>query len=196
MDRSCVLLGKSRWKGRFLKVVREGLGGLEIGIVLGVLVLGGAHLCCWMQCCLKSPFPAQWVQGAQSPLVSELGRQSPWSGYWKRNSLCTFSRGSSTSRSGHLPATASFLGRGRADMFGIDGVRGQPLAAECRVSPLPWFLSSQCLCSQVPHILSLLALSHPSPSPPPRLNPTKHLPSRPSCLVTMTSLVCGLWGHF
>ena len=64
-------------KGKFLKVVREGLGGLEIGVVSGVLVLGGARDCCWMQCCLKSPFLAQWVQGAQSPLVSELGRSLP-----------------------------------------------------------------------------------------------------------------------
>ena len=36
-------------------------------------------------------------------------------------------------------------------------------------------------------------MAHPSPSPPPMLNQTKHLPSQPSCLVIMTSLVYGLW---
>ena len=76
-------------------------------------------------------------------------------------------------------------------MFGIDGVRGKPLGFS--TSTAIRFVSSQCLCSQVPHSLSLLALSQPSPSPPPMLNQTKHLPSQPSCLVIMTSLVYGLW---
>ena len=157
---------------------------------MGVLILRGAHDYCWIQC-LRFPFPGQWVQVAQSPLVSESGRQSPWSEYWKRNSLCTFSRGSSTSRSGRLPATPSSLGRGTSNMFGIDGVQGKPLGFS--TSTAIRFVSSQCLCIQVPHSLSLLALSHPSPSPPPMLNQTKHLPSQPSCLVIMTSLVYGLW---
>lgn len=95
-----------------------------------------------------------------------------------------------------LPATPSFLSRGTADTFEIDGVCGQTLPLSLGLSPLPWPFG--LFPTNIFAVASLTACPICSVSPPLVLNQTEHLLLHPSCLMIrrMTSWVCGEWGHF